>query len=491
MPRDGASNIRPDRDRIVELVLDNLAKVGPRSYLKVSLAALPPGTVQNTNSLLNLVSRVPHWHARRDAALATWRQAQQDALAAQEAALAANPPPDPDPEALAALDVQARRRLELQAEIRGLRATVERLHRNESIYERWADLLRSETKPLPLAAHAPLKAVKGQGQHEVEAVVTLSDEHGDEVVSGAASWGTERYDYNVFRARLTRWVEVVTAYVTQHLPKHRFTRLWVAKLGDSINGGIHHQEHRNHFANSLRAAIAVGDAEAQALAALEPLFPGGVHVVAVSGNHPRTTLKKDFDDPHANLDFLVTTQLATRLARHVDAGRITVHAPRAYTAYMEVCGHLCCLNHGDTVRGTWGIPWYGFSKRENRVQQMLAQHDARVRYFFWGHHHTPMERRDVGQVESLHAGAWVATSPWSLEQLAAGGEPQAPLYVFDERFGRILTVPIFLRDPEREAALAAGAWNPPYGRTTALETVGALDLAADIGLPVARAEVNE
>jgi hypothetical protein len=176
-----------------------------------------------------------------------------------------------------------------------------------------------------------------------------------------------------------------------------------------------------------------------------------------------------------------------RLREYVEAGRVSVHIPRAYTAYMEVCGHLFSLNHGDDVIGTWGIPWYGFSRKENRVQALVSRHDARVRYFCYGHYHTPITRRE-GDAESFHSGAWPATSPFAIEKVAGGTEPTQQLLVFDEPIGRILEIPIMLRDPEKEEKMRRGEWEPPYGQRTVLDEVGGLDVLANEGsFPVIRA----
>lgn len=374
----------------------------------------------------------------------------------------------------------------LTGEKRTLERKLAEADRDRTVVDDLAAVIRDETQAIPYVASP--RRVSPPGASVADLVVCLTDEHSDEVIQAATTWGLEQYDFNIFRCRLARWHDIVKGYATRWLPGHRFERLWVFKLGDAVHGDIHDHKYRNFFGNSLRAALAVGDAEAQAIAALEPYFPGGVHVIAVSGNHPRQTRKKDYDDPHDNLDFLVATQIATRLGEHARAGRVTVHAPRAWTAFVEVQGHVCALNHGDDVQSTWGIPWYGFSRKENRVQSLVAQKDVRIEFFFYGHFHT-----DIGVTQNdargVHSGAFTLTDGYAVNKVSSGNEPQQTLLAIDAPFGRILEIPIFLRDPAVEDAYRRGRYAPPFGEESILDTVAGPDRLAGKGrFPLIKAQ---
>lgn len=402
----------------------------------------------------------------------------------------AQPPPPPRPQPLEPdhpeLRLRERQVADLTSELERTRRKLREADRQQSVVAQLVEVMRQEIQPIP---YVPA-TIRGRrtDKESVDAVALLNDEHADRVISGASTWGLERYDYNVFRCRLTRWVNLITDYVTRWLAGSDYVieRLWVFKLGDSLHGDIHNMKHRNHFANTVRAALAVGDAEAQALAALAPIFPGGVHMVGVSGNHPRQTQKPD-EDPHDNMDFAVGSVIALRCADLVRAGQMSVHLPRAWSAYVNVRGWGCALNHGQDVRGTWGIPWYGFSRREGRVQALLAQHNQRMHYFFYGHFHTPITRTEQG-AKGIHGGAWYFTDAYASERLAVGNEPEHPLILFNEQRGRIHEIPLYVRDPEAEERLRAGLWEPPFGRRTVLDEVGESDAMAERGMfPLIRA----
>jgi len=372
------------------------------------------------------------------------------------------PEPGPESEKLPS-DHPEIRELErlLQAErekSRELRRKVQHVDRDATIIEQLSQVIVDTYEPIaPVKLEMP-KSKKSQ--EPVDAVVTLSDQHTDRVIREEGTWGLEHYDFNVYRARLYEWAKVIRSYVTRHLPNYFFDTLWVWHLGDAVNGDIHNMKLKNFWANSLVASLAAGDVQAEALLWLAEAFKRVV-VVCVPGNHGRTTKQIEWEDPYDNFDYLTAKAMALRLAEYKN--RLQIFTPRAWSAHVEVRGHLCHLNHGHGVTGTWGIPWYGFERREGRVQRLASFKNREVSYYFYGHYHTQLTRPS-GKGKAIHAGSWYFTDEFSLNKLSVGNKPEQTMLMFSERFGRQLEVPIMLRDEEREGQLHDGKWIPPFGR---------------------------
>lgn len=296
----------------------------------------------------------------------------------------------------------------------------------------------------------------------VDGILPFSDPHADREITAEGTWGLERYGFNAFLARLYEWAKTPVAYATKHLAAtYRFDTLWVWMLGDTVNGDIHNMKHRNSHGNSLLAAVKTGDALAHALTWMAPNFRKIV-AVAVPGNHGRTTQRLEWEDPWDNLDYLTAAIVRARLTGTPFEERIQIETPRAWTAYVDVQGKLHSLNHGIGVRATWGIPWYGFERREGRVQQLAAMLGRQVDYFWYGHLHTPLTR-PAGGGKAIHAGAFYLTDPYALNDLSSGREPEMPFVVHSARFGRQIEIPIMLRDREREEKMYRREWTPPFG----------------------------
>ena len=321
--------------------------------------------------------------------------------------------------------------------------------------------------PSGFKANEEFIALTEAKREKVDAVVYLSDQHADRVIQATGTWGLERYDFNVFRCRIWEWAKMIQRYTQVHLPNYEFETLWVWHLGDAIHGDIHDQKLRNHYGNTLKAAIATGDVQAQALAYLAPYFKRVV-VVCVPGNHGRTTKQLEWEGPHDNFDYLVAKTMEMRLSQHEN---VTIFTPNAWSAHVEVRGWLWHLNHGMGVIGSMGIPWYGFERREGRVQRLVSFKDRQVDYFAYGHFHTPMTR-PTGRGKAIHAGAWFFTDAYSLNKLNVGNEPEQQLLVFSERFGRQMEIPLMVRDQEREAEFHRGEYNPPLGQELIIDEPG-------------------
>ncbi len=362
-----------------------------------------------------------------------------------------------------ALRKAERRVVVLSDEVGQLRRKLKHSDRKDGIVLELAEQLESFVQPMLRPGFPRLKPISNE-QEPVDAVVSLSDQHGDSVIRTSGSWGLERYDFNVYRCRIWEWAKMIGRYCSVHLPNYKFETLWVWHLGDAVQGDIHNMKHRNHFGNSMVAALAIGDLQAEVFAYLSQFFER-IAVVCVPGNHGRTTQKIEWEDPFDNWDYLVAKTMKLRLAGNE---KVEIFTPRAWSAFVEVRGYLWNLNHGHGVRGVMGIPWYGFERREGRVQRLATFNNRPIDYFAYGHFHTPMTRPS-GRGKAVHAGAWYFTDEYALNQLAVGNTPEQTLLVFSERFGRQIEIPLMVRDEGREQKMFNGEYEPPFGRNLVVD----------------------
>ena len=392
---------------------------------------------------------------------------------------------DPNHPELRSLERQLKEKVREAAR---LQEKLDAVDAQQSIFDRLAATLESTVEPLALVPYQKTPAPKQA--HPVDMVAAFTDQHADQRIEAAATWGLERYNFDIFCLRLERFQKMLIEYAAGvHLPQHRVERLHLFHMGDALHGDIHDHKHQNAFGNTMRAAVAVADAQAEMLAGVLERVPY-VNLVGVSGNHPRTTVRKNMDDPHDNFDFMILALMQARLARYIDEGRLDIHAPRSYSAFVDVRGKLMALNHGDDVRGTWGIPWYGFAKKAARVQALVARKDARVDFLWYGHYHTDMSVTDSG-TRDVHSGAFTLTDPFAINAVGGGGEPMQSAMIVDDHPGmrsRLLDLPIWLRHEWTERQYWQGKLRPRLGRTGALAALGQVDRQAEEGeFPMIRA----
>lgn len=439
---------------------------GSNGYGEATYEAFTKGGLDIGSShaaLREWIAQTPGWKRRYDAA----SRAHEERLAGR----------DPNDPTVRKLERQLQHAL---SEGAGLREKLSAYDATQTVFEHLAETLDQIVEPLELVALKLDKAATQQ--HPVDMCVALTDQHADEVIQGPTTWGLERYNFDVFCLRLERWAKMVIEYATVHLPKHKVERVHVFHTGDAVHGDGHGNKRRNHFGNTLKAAVAVADAQAEAIAAILAHVPY-VSVVCVPGNHPRTETKKDHVDPHDNFDFMVAALMSARLSKYIADGRCDVHAPKSWSAFVQVRGKVHALNHGDDVTGTWGIPWYGFAKKQARTQGMVARKDVKIDFFWFGHFHTDVAVTEGG-ARGVHSGAFTMTDAWTAEKIASGGEPMQAMMIVDDSPGmkcRLLDVPIWLRDEKAEDQYWAGTRAPVFGRTNTLTQLGASDAMALAG----------
>ena len=229
-----------------------------------------------------------------------------------------------------------------------------------------------------------------------------------------------------------------------NLAQHRFDRLWVYMLGDHVEGAIHGGDKHTAFQHAMLGALSVGDVFAAGIAELAQFFPEIV-LVCVSGNHPRQTKPLDWRGARENFDFLVATQVATRLQDYVEDGRVTVHAPDSWMAAVQVCGWNFLLSHGHEVKGWNGIPWYGLERKARRMAALFPS-GTPLHYFCHGHFHQAASTPTPGG-ETYGNGAWFATDEFALDALGSATRPMQWLLGVHEERGVSWRLPIHVSAP--------------------------------------------
>ena len=188
--------------------------------------------------------------------------------------------------------------------------------------------------------------------HHAIVCLLVTDTHFDEVVRPSEVDFLNKYDRRIAEIRLRRAFEKTVVLAKNFLSGVTYDGAVVFLGGDMFSGNIH-DELKETNASTLSDAI---------LHWIEPLVAGirllaeefrNVRVVAVVGNHGRTTKK-----PRAklraqdNVDWLLYKLLARDFKSDK---RLTFNIPEAADAHEKVYGVRFLLTHGDQFRGGSGI----------------------------------------------------------------------------------------------------------------------------------------
>jgi len=263
-------------------------------------------------------------------------------------------------------------------------------------------------------------------------VMHVSDMHADQIVTPEECGGLEEFNFPIACARAETYVDTVLDWTQQTLnPKFDFSDLWFLSYGDQTSGEIHGHCDRSYFRNMFRNCLAIGQLQALMLRDLAPHFKN-VHVVCISGNHGRRSLKKDYNKPTDNWDTLIA-EICRLHCREL--GNVDFLIPNAYSVNLDINGSGFNIAHGDDVRSNGGVPWYGFVRRQKGLAALNSAYGATpLRYFIVGHHHTLSSLSDLNG-ELIINGAWLATDSYSFNSFSGYREPVQLLHGVHKKHG--------------------------------------------------------
>jgi hypothetical protein len=351
-------------------------------------------------------------------------------------------------------DPTNRKILELEADLIHLKAERDRARTHAKASAKMEGLFKSMTgvltdklipiKPLP----GSRKKHKKSNLITEQAVLHLSDGHHDQVVNPSDCGGLETYDFPISCCRAERLVESTIQWTQDIMSsRFRFPVLNVLAYGDFTSGEIHGAAGRSYFRRMMKNCHGIGKLHALMYRDLAPHFDQ-VNVVYVPGNHGRRSTKKDYHGAQDNWDYLVG--LMAKLYCQ-DISNVSFLIPDSFSVNLDINGVGFNIAHGDDIKSSMGIPWYGLQRRQKRLQALQPLLNCpRVKYFCVGHFH---QKGMVGEgdCETIMNGPWPATDAFAYNSLAAYSEPFQWLHGVNPKYGITWRMDIRLKDTVREA----------------------------------------
>jgi len=316
--------------------------------------------------------------------------------------------------------------------------------KTQGLFSALVDEMGDRVKPFKALPSARPTFKKNRDTIEEHLVMHLSDGHHDQIVTPSDTGGLETYDFPISMCRAERYVDTVLKWTQETLaPQFSFPALTVLAYGDHTSGEIHGHTSRSYFRNAFKNSLAIGQLHALMYRDLAPYFKR-VNVVYVPGNHGRRSTKKDYHGAHDNFDYLIakTTQLYC-----ADLGNIEFTIPNSFSINLAIDGIGFNIFHGDDIRSSLGIPWYGLERRRHRITALnTVQEGVPVRYHCCGHFHRPGTTTELNG-EMMINGAWVASDAYAFNAFAGYTEPSQLIHGVNREYGITWRLPVKLRCP--------------------------------------------
>jgi hypothetical protein len=274
-------------------------------------------------------------------------------------------------------------------------------------------------------------------------IAHTSDVHAGEVIVPGEIDGINAYDIDICRDRMKRYFEAVCAIAPRWLHGSECDGVLLTMGGDLISGDIHDELTRTNDLTSHEQVAAVIEIYAAGIAMLREVF-GAVHVVAVPGNHGRTTVK-----PTAKLaarlsyDILAASMLRARISDPAVTWQIATGADVVVPLY----GRNLLVTHGDRIGTAGGMGFAGpelpIIRGAHKIRQQAQSVRRLIDLILMGHYHTSTAVRGV-----LANGSVVGYSEYGNSLRAAVEPPQQWLARYSLAWGLCERLAVQLSDPK-------------------------------------------
>lgn len=280
---------------------------------------------------------------------------------------------------------------------------------------------------------APTVILTPDMQEEVP-IILMSDIHGGAEIKPDEVGGLGEYNFIVFKRRLDAYLERIISILTLHRQSARIKKAVLNALGDMLEGEVifDGQAHRIEMV-TVDQMFAVAE---YLVSWIQRLLSTGLietlDVIAIFGNHGRTTHKKGATKAHANWDFVLYRYLAAVLQNEP---RVKWFIPKAWFAVYEVLGWRLYCTHGDTIKAWMGIPFYGIQRHDMRTTTLLQMVHLDYQYHITADKHVAATIPRVVGAQIMN-GSTVGGSDFSMHQLGTASEPMQTIFGINEKHGK-------------------------------------------------------
>lgn len=302
-------------------------------------------------------------------------------------------------------------------------------------YEVQDEVLRQlDERQIRGSARVRGKLIKGDST----AVLCCNDWHAEECVDPRTVNGLNEFNLDICTARINRlWDKALELLeFTRGFTTIKQLVVWLG--GDMIAGAIHEELLEGNF---LQPADAIEFVEQHICDGLETLRKHAamerILVLCSHGNHGRTTAKPRVATSAGNSwEYLAYRHLQRLYERAAD---VDVAVSRGYHLLADIQGLKVRFHHGDGIRYQGGVGGLTIPMNKAIAQwnkSSVADYDVS------GHFHAYHE-----DWRWTSCGCLVGYGAYALRIKAEYQPPTQTLLVFNRRFGKILSMPIFVADP--------------------------------------------
>jgi len=349
------------------------------------------------------------------------------------------------------------------SEVRDLRRNKKKLLEQLGKREEWlGEVLDAARQPVREPHYAQSKEYAAKaGKRPVRSIVLpiFDLQYGQNVIPKDTPFGKGGFNPEIFDIRLEMYLQKVEAYLSKMVSTVDFKEITFILGGDLVEGdkifaGQAWQLALHPVKQVLEIKTKLGVALRRLIGfAKERLGVHRVIVLAIPGNHGKVGGKQSGAIPaDYSWDYMASALLFDELR----CEPIDVQANVAGGCLLfETEGHTFLVIHGDEIKGTLGVPFYGINKADGRFIRMSEHiHD----YCLMGHHHQPAVVPNGSGGSTIVSGDWVGANNLSRVIMAAS-RPEQKVLIVSAKHGLVEEARIYLDGDDHRDRKGAFVYN--------------------------------
>ena len=282
--------------------------------------------------------------------------------------------------------------------------------------------------PTPKAPKMPTWWSKPKSADPEHVGVMLSDFHVGSSFSSTDTGGIGEFNLDIFRERIEGLKTRLMKIVSLQAKIHKLPHLHVMCLGDIV-AGMNESGHwtPNYIDMDVWDQLVAGQRALQDLIATWSQMFEKVTFYGLCGNHGRVG-RSGQQKEYTNWDRIAYVMVSEALR---DYDNIEWVIPRTWWHQAEILGHTFYMTHGDGIRMSQGVPWYGIERAQSQINAMMGNS---MEYCMFAHFHVPAEiQTNIGRI--MVNGSLVGGDMYSIRDLRRYNAPEQKIFGIHSRKG--------------------------------------------------------
>ncbi len=351
------------------------------------------------------------------------------------------PSADPYEDVEAALDAMVEKEKE-QLRANNQKRIIAELSKKAAITEMVIEKCQSAISVLPPLDIEPIypRFHSKDERSEEEVILDISDIQAGTKVDGEGTGGLTEFNWGILESEFDALFKGAMSICKRQMELAPIRKLNIFNLGDMVEGwDIFTGQPQNIDQDIYNQVFRLVQTFASFTLRLLPAFDE-IEISCIAGNHGR--VGKRGENPHwVNWDNVFYRVLEIYFK---DNPRIKFNIPKSWYYIKEIRGWKFLLQHGDSVKGWGGIPFYGIDRAQKNSRELLETIDEEFDYIEMGHLHTPAMLPLMSGGFITVNGCWPGGSILSLKDMNKTSKPIQWIKGIHPEYGMTWCYPIYL-----------------------------------------------